>query len=368
MKFGRPISLRWNGLLLEGPAETVFEIPDEYYEEFDEDIGGVEPTLVWLDSDEGNTLRDRVTALEAGGVVGPEGPTGPAGPTGATGATGATGDTGATGPAGPAGPTGATGAAGTNGTNGTNGATGATGATGPTGPAGADSTVPGPTGPTGDTGATGATGPGVAVGGTTGQVLSKIDGTDYNTQWVDQSGGVTSITGTADQVVASASTGAVTLSLPQSIATASSPTFANLTTTGYIDSGMSASRFSQGGTSVTTTSVGTTFIDVSTHSVSFTPDYVGQKWLITMNGMMQTSTATVQYILAQVEIDGSAAFIIRETNRGSGVTNVANMSGSDVYEATGTTAVTAQLQVRMQSSTGVTITTYYGRVNAIPLA
>lgn len=64
LKFGRAISLRWNGLLLEGPAETVFEIPDEYYEEFEEDIHPVEPTLVWLDSDEGATLRGRVTALE----------------------------------------------------------------------------------------------------------------------------------------------------------------------------------------------------------------------------------------------------------------------------------------------------------------
>jgi hypothetical protein len=63
-KFGRPISLRWNGLLIEGPAETTFEIPDEYYEEFNEDIGPVEPTLVWLDADEGSTLRARVTALE----------------------------------------------------------------------------------------------------------------------------------------------------------------------------------------------------------------------------------------------------------------------------------------------------------------
>lgn len=66
-KFGRKISLRWNGLLIEGPAETVFEIPDEYYEEFEQDIHPVEPTLVWLDSDEGATLRSRVTALEAGG-------------------------------------------------------------------------------------------------------------------------------------------------------------------------------------------------------------------------------------------------------------------------------------------------------------
>ena len=53
---------------------------------------------------------------------------------------------------GTAGATGATGAAGTNGTNGTNGQ-------------------------------------GVPVGGTAGQVLSKIDATDYSTQWVAQSGG-----------------------------------------------------------------------------------------------------------------------------------------------------------------------------------
>lgn len=38
--------------------------------------------------------------------------------------------------------------------------------------------------PQGQTGATGATGAGVPIGGTDGQVLSKIDTTDYNTTWV----------------------------------------------------------------------------------------------------------------------------------------------------------------------------------------
>ena len=36
----------------------------------------------------------------------------------------------------------------------------------------------------GPAGATGATGAGVPIGGTAGQILSKIDGTDYNTQWI----------------------------------------------------------------------------------------------------------------------------------------------------------------------------------------
>lgn len=44
---------------------------------------------------------------------------------------------------------------------------------------------PGPAGPTGATGPAGTDGEGVPIGGTLGQVLSKIDGTDYNTEWRD---------------------------------------------------------------------------------------------------------------------------------------------------------------------------------------
>lgn len=58
-------------------------------------------------------------------------------------------------------------------------------------------------------------------------------GTDLTTKtYVDAlvaGSGVTSITGTANQVIASSPTGAVTLSLPQSIATTSTPTFAGAT-------------------------------------------------------------------------------------------------------------------------------------------
>jgi collagen type VII alpha len=80
----------------------------------------------------------------------------------------AKGNTGATGLTGANGSTGATGVTGT-------GQTGATGLTGGTGSTGA----------TGTTGATGATGAGIAIGGSAGQILSKVDGTDYNTAWID---------------------------------------------------------------------------------------------------------------------------------------------------------------------------------------
>jgi len=63
--------------------------------------------------------------------------------------------------------------------------------------------VVGPQGPVGPTGATGATGPqgvpgqGVPTGGTAGQILYKIDGTNYNTGWENlPASGVTSVSGT----------------------------------------------------------------------------------------------------------------------------------------------------------------------------
>ena len=59
------------------------------------------------------------------------------------------------------------------------------GVTGPTGPTGAA----GPTGPTGSTGATGNDGVGIPAGGTVGQILAKIDDNDYNTEWVNNTGG-----------------------------------------------------------------------------------------------------------------------------------------------------------------------------------
>jgi hypothetical protein len=64
-----------------------------------------------------------------------------------------------------------------------------------------------------------------------------ITRTDANTITINNTaapGGVTSITGTANQIIASSSTGAITLSTPQSIGTTSNVTFANVTATGNL--------------------------------------------------------------------------------------------------------------------------------------
>lgn len=146
-----------------------------------------------------NTATDTYFGPKAAGVwpagqslVGPQGPTGP------TGATGPQGPTGATGPQGPTGPTGPQGIQGVQGDTGPAGPTGPQGDTGPQGPQG----IQGVQGDTGPTGATGPAGPGVPVGGTAGQVLKKVDGTDFNTQWANESGAVLSVFGRTGNVTA----------------------------------------------------------------------------------------------------------------------------------------------------------------------
>ena len=59
-KFLRDINIHWNGYDIKGPAETVFSIPDQLYEEFEGDIRNVEPSLTWIDTNEFQTLKDSV--------------------------------------------------------------------------------------------------------------------------------------------------------------------------------------------------------------------------------------------------------------------------------------------------------------------
>ena len=177
----------------------------------------------------------------AQGTTGAQGIHGAQGTTGSTGAQGTTGSTGAQGTAGFNGNTGAQGTTGVQGTIGSTGAQGTTGNTGVQGATGIATTIVGsvansaslppsstlgssyidegngdlyvwtgtgftnvgqivgPTGAQGTTGVQGTSGSngaqgtagtngqGVPTGGTAGQVLIKIDSTDYNTQWITRS-------------------------------------------------------------------------------------------------------------------------------------------------------------------------------------
>ena len=118
-------------------------------------------------------------------------PRGAVGPTGADGAPGAKGDPGPQGPPGEDGAEGPQGPKGDPGPQGPPGEDGAPGAQGPQGDPGpqGEQGPPGPAGQDGAEGPQGPAGPGVAAGGTTGQILRKKSDADYDTEWVTQQGG-----------------------------------------------------------------------------------------------------------------------------------------------------------------------------------
>jgi hypothetical protein len=131
--------------------------------------------------------------------------------------------------------------------------------------------------------------------------------------------GVLSITGTADQITASASTGAVTLSLPQNIATTSSPTFASATL-GYIN--LADALIGTATTSISGTSA--TVVDAWSVSVFKSAKYVVQM----RNG------DDIEVLEVLVTVDGNNNVYLTEyadvqSNAQIGTTN-ADYSGGDV--------------------------------------
>jgi hypothetical protein len=141
----------------------------------------------------------------------------------------------------------------------------------------------------------------------------------------------------------------------------------NLIAGGYLQTGMAAKRYSNGGSVITTTSVGTGYSTIAGQEVTITPAYVGQKWIISYTAAVSTNTNTDQFIIYQVFVDGANLFFTRTVNIESGVNYTTNVSGMDVYTSVGTTPVDVTVGVRMGSSTGITVSTYYARLNAVPL-
>ena len=95
--------------------------------------------------------------------------------------------------------------------------------------------------------------------------IYRDNGTTWNQLGGSASGTVTSIIGTANQVIASSSTGAVTLSLPQSIGISNSPTFTGLTLSGLSAAGVVVNN----GSGVIATAAGTGFLKMAAGVISF---------------------------------------------------------------------------------------------------
>lgn len=189
--------------------------------------------------------------------------------------------------------------------------------------------------------------------------------------------GVTSITGTANQVVASAADGAVTLSLPQSVGTTSNVTFNRVTASDYI----ALSSWNQVGAglvgtadSVTITTAGTYYaIGGANCEVSFTPDFVGQKFFVTMTGYSSLNTTTIQYAFVRITLTDSSDTSIanlgfsRSENFGTSGRG-GTVAFSTVWTADTTSPRKVKLYGTSQTTNGLVLTLSYWQLNVMALA
>jgi hypothetical protein len=164
-----------------------------------------------------------------------------------------------------------------------------------------------------------------AVGNAVGTGLSYND-----TSGAISNTGVLSITGTTNQVAADVSTGAVTLSLPQSIHSAATPTFSGVTV------GSVTLTDALMGTAIATASDSATTID--SWSVS---TYSSAKYLVQMK-----KAGDIEVIEVLVTVDGANNVYLTEyadviSNTVLGTTNAVYSGGNVLLQVTGTTADTS---------------------------
>lgn len=175
------------------PTSDLFHIVKTYPSKaaMDADYGGTdvdvgEYVMIASNVDDPDNASVYIKGTEAYTfVVDMSGAQGIQGPQGKRGEQGPKGDPGEQGPEGKQGPKGEPGETGPKGEDGAPGAKGDKGDTGEQGPKG----DPGDKGEKGDTGPKGDPGIGLPAGGTTGQVLKKRSGNDYDTTWANESGG-----------------------------------------------------------------------------------------------------------------------------------------------------------------------------------
>jgi len=167
------------------------------------------------------------------------------------------------------------------------------------------------------------------------------------------------------------------LSLPQSIATTSNVTFNQLNASDYIKlSGWNQSGNGRVGTSssVTVTTAGTYYaIGGSDCEVSFTPDFVGQKFFVTMTGYASLNTTTVQYAFVRVTLTDSSNTTLSDLNfaradnfgtSGRGGT----VASSLVWTSDTTSARKIKLYGTAQTTNGLVLSLSYWQLNVMALA
>jgi hypothetical protein len=167
------------------------------------------------------------------------------------------------------------------------------------------------------------------------------------------------------------------IAIGQDVGTTSNVTFNQVTASDYIKlSGWNQAGAGKSGTAdtVTVTTAGTYYaIGGSTCEVSFTPDFVGQKFFVTMTGYVSLNTTTVQYAFVRVSLTDSSNTVLSDLNfgradnfgtSGRGGTVASNL----VWTSDTTSARKIKLYGTTQTTNGLVLSLAYWQLNVMALA
>jgi len=125
---------------------------------------------------------------------------------------------------------------------------------------------------------------------------------------------------------------------------------------------------------VTVTTAGTYYaIGGATCEVSFTPDFVGQKFFVTMTGYASLNTTTVQYAFVRVTLTDSSD--VSQADLGFGRAEnfgTSGRGGTVAFNAVWTSDTTSARKIKLygtaQTTNGLVLTLAYWQLNVMALA
>jgi hypothetical protein len=167
------------------------------------------------------------------------------------------------------------------------------------------------------------------------------------------------------------------IAIGQAVETGSNVTFNQVTASDYIKlSAWNHASASNDGSanSVTVTTAGTYYaIGGSSCEISFTPDFVGQEFLITMTGYASLNTTVIQYAFVRVDVTDSSNNQIAVLGYGRADNFGTSGRGGTValtktWVADSTSARKIKLYGTAQTTNGLVLSLSYWQLNAMALA
>lgn len=176
---------------------------------------------------------------------------------------------------------------------------------------------------------------------------------------------------------ADANAAAKTVSIGQAVATNSNVTFNQVTASDYIklSSWNQATAGNDGGAdTVTVTTAGTYYaIGAANCEVSFTPDFVGQQFFVTMTGYASLNTTVVQHAFVRVTLTDSSNTLVDTLGYGRadnfGTTGRGGtVAFNQIWTADTTSARKIKLYGTTQTTNGLVLSLAYWQINVMALA